>query len=221
MRGTTIVEAVVALALGAGAGAGFIVGTGDLKGSSEMARLDGEKAGFEKQLVDHQKELARRQQLIADADRARVAMAEADERARAEADAKARAEADAKAREPVRVAEKLPAFGLLTIKALSGDLEVDGGPGLSGKGRSVDLAFESTPGKIKLKSAKFNVVITPKSVGRLLTLDVTVSPLAIITADGNRVGTSALGLAVDRKPFKLDFQSPAAGDLNLLLSFKK
>jgi hypothetical protein len=221
LRATSIVEAVLALALGAGGGAGFIMGTGDLKSGAQIEQLEREKTEVEHKIDEHRKELTQREALVAekakaDLDRARQ---EQEQKAKAEQEQQAKA---LKEKEALSHVEKLPPFGLLTIKALSGDLDIDGGPGLKGTGKTVDLAFQEAPGKIKVRTGKFTVVLTPKvSAAKTIFLDVQVSPLAIITADGNRVGTSAPGLLVERKPFKLDFASPAAGDMNLLLTFKK
>ena len=217
LRGATIIEAVVALALGAGGGAGFLVFSGDLQTPTQLHALETEKAGVEQQIRAHDQELQRREQLIAQARAAAQAQAQAQvAQARAQAAAHAAAEVAA-----VTQASQAPKFGRLTLRALSGNLDVDGGGSLTGHGRSVELAFADKPGKIRVHAGQFSVVLMPKAGRRELGMDVTVSPMALITADGNRVGTSAENLKVGHRPYKLDFQSPVAGDLNLLLSYRK
>lgn len=232
MSGSTVVHAAAALVVGAGAGAGFLFVSGDLAGSGKIAQLADDKASVERRLQKHADASAVLAKAWTEYD-AEVAKRKAAEeaRAKAEAEAKAAAEAEAAAAAaaatakpaaaPPKPVEVLPAFGLLTLKGASGDLEVDGGPGLAGRGKSVDLSFTAAPGRIKVRSGPFKVDLTPRVEGKGLKVDVSVSPLAIITADGNRVGTSAQGLVIDRKPFKLDFASPNAGELNLLLVYRK
>jgi hypothetical protein len=230
LRGSTIVEAMVALALGLGAGAAYLVATGELPGQDAIQRLGDGKAAAQKRLDDHASEKARIANLQADFDaelKRREGLIKASEEAARAAAAAAEAEA-AKAAEAARAAEaakvvveKLPAFGLLAVKAVSGDLSVEAGPGKGGKGKAVDVPFDAAPAPVKLAGGKFKIDLKPRLEGKALVLDVAVQPMAIITADGNRVGTSAQGLRVERKAFNLDFQSPVAGELKLLLTFKK
>lgn len=215
----TLVEAVVALGIGVGGGVGFLYGTGDMKGAAEVATLQGQADQLTKDVEQARAaaEAARQAEMV---------RLEAERRAAQEAMARAAAERVAAERAAAEkaaaiVANAGPKFGQLTIKALAGALNVDGGPGLKGTGKVVDLAFEEQPGKVKVKAGRFTVVLTPRPMGRYLGLDVSVSPLAIIKADGVAMGTSASNLEVTKSAFKLDFSSPASGDLNLILQYKK
>lgn len=216
MRVLTLVEAAVALGIGALGGVGLLYGTGELRTSSqltqlrrdyddaytlELTRLEAERTGrLEQEEADRRREEA-----------------EAKARAEAEAAAKAR-EAESKAREEAEK-NRLPAFGVFTVKAAS-DLELEAGARTE-RGRSIELGWEAAPGKFKIKGGKFTINLTPKVAGNRLLLDVAVSPMAIVVADGERKGVStAQGLPVG-KLLKLDFQSPAAGDLNLILQYRK
>ena len=219
MRPAMLLEAVLAVALGAGGGAGFLFGTGDLRTPAQIDVLQTELDSTRRAVTERKEAVRRAEQARLEAEeKARLAaeaaaLREAEEKARLAAEEAARKEAEAKA-------NRMPAFGLLSIKAAA-DLNVDAGE-VSDRGKSVELPFENKPGKIKVKGGRFTIYLTPRVQGSRLKLDVSVSPMAIIVADGERKGVStAQGLVVGRGPFKLDFQSPAAGDLNLVLQYRK
>lgn len=216
LRVLTLVEATLALAVGALGGAGLLYGTGDLKSAGQIERLQRdyddafrlELSRLETQRAARLEEARAEQERAAAAEKARLA----------ELDRK-RVEALQREQELAKEKNRLPAFGLLVLKAAS-DLEVDTGAGLE-RGKSIDVPWETPPVKFKVKGGKFTISLTPKLKGNRLTVDVAVSPMAIIVADGERKGVStAQGLVVG-KSLKLDFQSPAAGDLNLVLQFRK
>ncbi len=218
--------------VGALLGAGWLVGSGRLQAPWDAGRLTAEKQALVEKRRKYDTELAQRQAAIAAAEqRAReAAAAEAAlraKRAAEEAEARARAEAEAEAEaERAKAAEKkgkTQAQGTLVIRSLSTDFEVDAGQNRGGRGRLVEVPFVSAPGKIRVKASRFTVVLVPHLTPgtKSLRLDVSVSPMALVSANDERLGPSARGLTVDRKPFKLDLQSPVAGDLNLILTYRR
>lgn len=221
MRVLTLVEAVVALGVGALGGLGLLYGTGELKTSAQLSQLRADyDNAFQSELSRLESERRVRLEAEEEANR-RIREAEARARAEAEAEAQAaRLKAEAE-RARAEAAPKLPAYGQLVLKAAT-DLEVDGGAAGGGRGKSIDLAFDTAPsGRIRVKGGKFTINLTPKLRGSRMTLDVSVSPMAIIAADGERKGVStAQDIAVGRQ-LRLDFQSPAAGDLNLVLAYRR
>lgn len=214
MRAVNFVEAVVALVIGAGGGAGFLVSTGDLKSSADVATIQRETDDARKSIETTKTEIRSLEEQQAAAAKAKI---EADTKARLVEEERLRIEKERekeKANVPV-----LPAFGQLVLKAAS-DLEIEYGSERL-RGKSVNVDFPTKPEKFKIKGGKFTVTVTPKLQGTKLAIDVSVSPMAIIQVDGERQGVStAMGIVV-AKQLKLDLQSPAAGDLNLILQFRK
>lgn len=231
MRATTIVEAILALALGVVVGIAFLYATDELKTPGEIAALERaaseERRRVELEALERQKEeeLAReraeRERLEKErAEREARALAERERREREERERAEREKAE-QTRRDVRVAQVTPEYGRLVVRTLADNLEIDGGPSLRGKGKEVTLNFTDRPGRIRVKGGNFTVTLHPKPYGQVLGLDVSVSPLAIIKANDVATGTTAQGLEVDRQPFKLDFSSPSAGELNLILQYRK
>lgn len=221
LRVMTLVEAVLALGIGVGGGFGFLYGTGDLKTSGEIVamreKIDSELRRVEKERLDAI-ESARLAKVAAEAEAGRERERLAAIAAAAET---ARLAALAGGGTTENVITKSARFGELSIKAVGDNVSVDGGEGLKGSGAEVKLAFEALPAKLKVKSGKFTVMLTVKASGKMLGIDASVSPLAIVKADGVAVGTNASGLEIGRKPFTLEFNSPASGELKLLLVFRK
>lgn len=216
MRVMTIVEAVLALSIGAGGGFGFLFATGEMKTGGQLSAMRHSVEAEERRVDSERSAEKMRQELAAKeaADKARLAAAAA-----AEAEKAARVQAASAA--AAAAAAALPKYGVLVIKALNQDVVVDNGAEHK-EGKVVELEFNDLPGKIKVKAGKFNLVLNPKIGARnTMGLDVSVSPLAIIKADGIAKGTSAPGLDIGRTAFKLDFSSPASGELNLILQYKK
>jgi len=215
-----LVEAVVALALGIGGGFAFLYGSGDLKSGAQVRQL---QDAYDAALRDEQARADefRKRELAAAADKARREAEDAQRAAKEAEEARRRAEEDERIRKAAENAAKLPPFGELTIKALSGDLDVDGGAAGRGTGAQVKLPFNAEPTPIKVKAGKFSISLKPRANTKTLKVDVTVSPLALIVANGENKGTSAGGLEIGKSPFKLEVKSPAAGDLNLILQYAR
>lgn len=233
MRPALLVQGLIALALGAALGFGFLFGTGQLRTPSQIDGLRGELDATRRTIAERKAAAEEAAARAAEAERLAAEQRARDEqRAREEADARARerareresAEAERRAAAELaasrtrRAAAEPAAYGVLTIRAQSPLTAVSGGTSMFGKG--LDLPFSKEPGKITLKDGRFTINLTTKVVASRLMLDVTVSPMAIVSAEGERLGTSAHGLQVGRSPFALGFNSPTAGDLNLVLQYK-
>ncbi len=235
MRPGIILQALFAFALGAGAGAALLFGTGELRTPKATSELAARVGSLSEQIEAHGKELERRNELVRQARERAKQEAEAAEKAReaaleaerqrlaAEQEQKSREEKEKKAKEAAAQKGKVPVFGVLSIRSLSNEFEVDAGTNKGGRGRNVEVPFVNAPTKLRIKAGRFTVVLAPKVVGaaKSMLMDVSVTPMALVSANDNRIGPSAFGLAVERKPFKLDIQSPAVGDLNLILTFRR
>lgn len=233
MRPALLVQGLIALILGAALGVGFLFGTGQLRTPSQVSALRGELAAT-RRIIASATALAAKAEADAEAEaeaEAEAARLAAEQRAleeqRAQNEAEARAKdaadqerqaADRAPRPKVRPVSQPAAYGVLTIRAQSPLTAISGGQSMFGKG--LDLPFTKEPGKITLKDGRFTVNLATKVVASRLMIDVTVSPMAIVSAEGERLGTSAHGLQVGKSAFALGFNSPTAGDLNLVLQYK-
>lgn len=222
MRPVLFIEALVALAIGAGIGTGFLFASGELKTPGRVNELRAELAATQQQI-------AAREESIRLAEKARVEAEERAERERAEAEELARraaalaAEQARLAVEQARTKEPPPpsqraSFGTLTVKSTSPLAASFDGANKRGKG--LDFAFFKKPETLTIQGGSFTIRLSPTVQNGRLLVDVRVSPMSIVSAQGERIGTSAHGLEVGRTPFALDFNSPTAGDLNLVLLYK-
>lgn len=216
--GVLVLEAVVALGVGGGAGVGYLLHENRDLHTPAWIRAQ------ERRIEAEERELARQEaerlRLLAEEREKAEAERLALEKARLEEEARLRALAEEEERRKAEAQPKLPAFGILAIRAAAGDLQVDGGPALRAAGRSVELRFEEKPGKITVKSGVYTIVLDPKPGPKSLALAVTVSPMALVWSNDHNNGTSAANLEVDRNPFKLDFRAPAA-TANLILQYRR
>lgn len=221
MRPATLVQAVIALVIGAGGGVGYLYGTGQLSTPARLEELTSKLDATRQTISVRRQAAAEAEKERLEAEEKALEAARAEERRLAEALAEEQrlAEEAAARAKAAEAANRAPAFGVLSINATT-EISVESSDGTR-KGKAVTLPFSSAPGKLKLKDGRFTVYLTPKVKGSRLELDVSVSPMAIIAADGERKVSSVQGLVVGRGPFALDFNSPTAGDLNLVLQFRK
>lgn len=221
MRPATLVQAVIALAIGAGGGFGYLYGTGNLSTPARLEALSSKLDATRQKISVRRQAAAAAEQARLEAEEKALEAARAEERRLAEALAEEQrlAEEQAARAKAAEEAARAPSYGTLSIKATT-EISVEAGRSTQ-KGKAVTLPFTSAPGKLKLKDGRFTVYLTPKVKGSRMELDVSVSPMAIITADGKREVSTVRGLVVGRGPFALDFNSPTAGDLNLVLQFRK
>lgn len=229
MRPALLIQGLIALILGAALGFGLLFGTGQLRSPAQVDALRSELDATRRSVAERKSAIAAAEAAAREAEADRLAAEQralAEQQARDEAAARAREAAsldrqaaDLAARERAQTASRQSAaYGVLTIRAQAPLTAISGGQSMFGKG--LDLPFAKEPGKITLKDGRFTINLTTKVVASRLMIDVTVSPMAIVSAQGERLGTSAHGLQVGKTAFALGFNSPTAGDLNLVLQYK-